>query len=92
MVSSDVNFRSVMQKYTPALCLCGVGHSLRGSTISDGAHFGMLLTGNDHTIAGNHFHDLVYRPRSKYHLGSISFSILRYLSQDVFRYRGSAIS
>ena len=42
------------------LCLCGVGHTLLNSTIKDGAHFGMLLTGNDHTITGNVFTNLVY--------------------------------
>lgn len=53
-------FARVLQKYTPGLCLCGVGHVLRSSRISDGAHFGMLLTGNDHTIRNNHFFNLVY--------------------------------
>jgi hypothetical protein len=49
----------ILQKYTPAICLCGVGSTLKDSVVSDGAHFGMLLTGNDHVIEGNHFHTLV---------------------------------
>ena len=49
----------ILQKYTPAICLCGVGSTLKDSVVSDSAHFGMLLTGNDHVIEGNHFHTLV---------------------------------
>ena len=53
-------FARIMQKYCPGVCLTGVGHSILNSSLFDGAHFGMLLTGNDHTIRGNHFHNLVY--------------------------------
>ena len=53
-------FGRILQKYTPAVCLTGVGHTITNSTVSDGAHFGMLLTGNDHTVSANHFHTLVY--------------------------------
>lgn len=53
-------FARIMQKYCPGVCLTGVGHSMINSSLFDGAHFGMLLTGNDHTIRGNHFHNLVY--------------------------------
>lgn len=42
------------------VCLCGVGHTMTTSRIHHGAHFGMLLTGNDHIIRQNHFFDLVY--------------------------------
>ena len=52
-------FARLLHKYTPAVCLCGVGNRLVGSTVHDGPHFGMLLTGNDHTIEDNHFHTLV---------------------------------
>ena len=38
---------------------CGCS-TLVDSSLFDGAHFGMLLTGNDHTISNNHFHTLVY--------------------------------
>ena len=54
------DFARIMQKYTPGVCLTGVGHTVVGSTINNGAHFGTLLTGNDHTIRANHFHNLVY--------------------------------
>ena len=53
-------FARIMQKYTPGVCLTGVGHTLKDSSLFDGAHFGMLVAGNDMTIEGNHFHDLVY--------------------------------
>lgn len=53
-------FARIMQKYTPGVCMTGVGHSIRNSVLADGAHFGILLTGNDHTIEGNHFYHLVY--------------------------------
>ena len=53
------DFARILNKYTPAICLCGVGHTLAESVVRDGPHFGMLLTGNDHLIRGNHFHTLV---------------------------------
>ena len=58
--SHITEFARILQKYTPAVCLCGVGQQLLDTEISNGAHFGMLLTGNDHRIARNHFHNLVY--------------------------------
>ena len=57
--SNIASFSRLLQKYTPAVCLCGVGNNLIDSVVSNGPHFGMLLTGNDHTIEGNHFHTLV---------------------------------
>ena len=57
--STISSFSRLLQKYTPGVCLCGVGNNLIDSIVSDGPHFGMLLTGNDHTIEGNHFHTLV---------------------------------
>jgi hypothetical protein len=56
-------FARIMQKYCPGVCLTGVGHSMLNSSLFDGAHFGMLLTGNDHTIRSNHFYNLVYGER-----------------------------
>ena len=39
------NFARILQKYTPGVCLTGVGHTVSHTSISHGAHFGMLLTG-----------------------------------------------
>lgn len=43
----------------PGISLGGVGNTVRGCFVSAGPHWGLQLSGNDHTIEGNEFSDVV---------------------------------
>jgi len=47
----------------PAVQLFGVGSTIRGCDISEGAHSGIIVAGNDHVIESNALHHLLLETR-----------------------------